>query len=156
MTDKQLVLSLFPDEVAADNAAVALKDSGLTHGDAIGILVDDEKGRLKEEKVGARSTATGAGVGGVLLLLGPAALGVGIVGGAAAGALHHKGLGLSDTERAHLSNELASGKAAVGALVPIDVSAAVADRLTQLGGRPESYAVSDQDLAAAASIEPSA
>lgn len=154
MTDKQLVLSLFPDEVAADNAAVALKDSGLTHGDAIGILVDDEKGRLKEDKVGARSTATGAGIGGVLLLLGPAALGVGIVGGAAAGALHHKSLGLTDTERAHLTDELASGKAAVGALVPIEVSAAVAERLSQLGGSPESYSVTAQDLDAAASIPP--
>jgi hypothetical protein len=50
-------------------------------------------------KVGARSTGKGAAVGGVLLLLGPAALGVGLLGGGAAGALHYKSLGLTDADR---------------------------------------------------------
>ena len=83
MSDKQLILAVFPDELAADNAAVALKDSGITEGDAVGILVLDSDGELKQGKVGARSTGKGAAIGGVLLLLGPAALGVGIIGGAA-------------------------------------------------------------------------
>ena len=85
MADKQLILAVFADELAADNAAVALKDSGITEGDAVGILVLDSDGELKQDKVGARSTGKGAAIGGVLLLLGPAALGVGIIGGAAAG-----------------------------------------------------------------------
>lgn len=109
MADKQLVLAVFPDELAADNAAVALKDSGITEGDAVGILVLDSDGELKQDKVGARSTGTGAAIGGVLLLLGPAALGVGIIGGAAAGALHHKSLGLTDADKARLTTELTSG-----------------------------------------------
>src|SRR5690349_4210084 len=45
MSDRQLVVGVFPDEAAADNAAVALKDSGIAHGDAIGILVLDSHGK---------------------------------------------------------------------------------------------------------------
>ena len=100
MADRQLVLAFFPDEPAADNAAAALKDSGTAHGDAIGILALDSHGKLKQDKVGARSTGKGAAIGGVLFLLGPALLGVGVIGGAAAGALHHKNLGLSDADKA--------------------------------------------------------
>ena len=66
MADRQLVLSFFPDELAADNAAVALKDSGIADGDAIGILALDSDGKLKQDKVGARSTGKGAAIGGVL------------------------------------------------------------------------------------------
>ena len=68
MADRQLVLSFFPDEPAADNAAAALKDSGIAHGDAIGILALDSDGKLKQDKVGARSTGKGAAIGGVLFL----------------------------------------------------------------------------------------
>ncbi len=60
MPDRQLVLSFFPGEPSADNAAVALKDSGIAHGDAIGILALDSHGKLKQDKVGARSTGKGA------------------------------------------------------------------------------------------------
>jgi hypothetical protein len=38
MADRQLVLAVFPNELAADSAAAALKDSGIADGDAIGIL----------------------------------------------------------------------------------------------------------------------
>ena len=37
--DRQLVLSFFSGEPAADAAAMTLKESGLTSGDAMGILV---------------------------------------------------------------------------------------------------------------------
>jgi hypothetical protein len=47
MANRQLVLAFFPDEPAADNAAAALKDSGIAHGDAIGILALDSHGKLK-------------------------------------------------------------------------------------------------------------
>lgn len=149
MADRQLVLAVFPDELAADNAAVALKDSGIAEGDAIGILVLDSEGKLKQDKVGARSTGTGAAVGGVLLLLGPAALGVGVAGGAAAGALHHKSLGLTDADKARLTVELTEGKAAVGVLAHLDTASAISDRLTQLGGTPQSHQLTDEALQAA-------
>ena len=150
MSDKQLILAVFPDELAADNAAVALKDSGITEGDAVGILVLDADGELKQDKVGARSTGKGAAVGGVLLLLGPAALGVGLIGGAAAGALHHKSLGLSDADKARLTTELTAGKAAVGVLADFDTAPVISDRLTELGGVSEAHELSDEAVQAAA------
>ena len=156
MSDKQLILAVFPDELAADNAAVALKDSGITEGDAVGILVLDADGELKQDKVGARSTGKGAAIGGVLLLLGPAALGVGIIGGAAAGALHHKNLGLSDADKARLTAELTAGKAAVGVLADFETAPVISDRLTELGGAPEAHELSDEAVEAAAAGAPAA
>ena len=150
MADRQLVLSLFPDEMAADKAAVALKDSGIAGGDAIGILALDSNGKLKQNKVGARSTGKGAAIGGVLVVLGPAAIGVGVLGGAAAGALHHKSLGLTDADKARLTTELTSGKAAVGVLAHYDTAPAISERLSQLGGTSESHELSDEALDAAA------
>jgi hypothetical protein len=130
--------------LAADNAAVTLKDSGITHGDAIGILALDSDGKLKQDKVGARSTGKGAAIGGVLFLLGPAVLGVGVIGGTAVGALHHKNLGLSDADKARLSVELTSGRAAVGVLSHFDTAHAISERLTQLGGASEAHELSDE------------
>jgi hypothetical protein len=150
MSDRQLVLSFFPDELAADNAAVTLKDSGIAHGDAIGILVLDSDGKLKTDKVGARSTGKGAAIGGALFLLGPAVLGVGVIGGTAAGALHHKNLGLSDADKARLTVDLNAGKAAVGVLAHYDSAPAISDQLTQLGGASEAHELSDEALEAAA------
>jgi len=146
MSDKTLVLSIFKDEAAADGAARALRESGLTSGDAIGVLAVDATGQLKEEKVGARSTGKGAGIGAALFLLGPAAVGVGVIGGAAAGALHHKGLGLSDADRGRLDNELTHGKAAVGVLTPFKESSMITTKLSELGGESEEHTVSDEAL----------
>ena len=41
----------------------SLKRTELAKGDAIGILVRDDSGHLKTEKVGAHSTEKGAGIG---------------------------------------------------------------------------------------------
>ena len=143
---RQLVLAFYSDEPAADNAAAALKDSGIAHGEAIGILALDSNGKLKQDKVGARSTGKGAAIGGVLFLLGPAVLGVGVVGGAVAGALHHKNLGLSDADKARLTTELNAGKAAVAVMAHSDTAPAISDQLTQLGGTSESHELSDEAL----------
>ena len=149
MAHRQLILAVFPDELAADNAAVALKESGIADGDAIGILALDSSGKLQQDKVGARSTGKGAAIGGVLFLLGPAVLGVGVLGGAAAGALHHKNLGLTDADKARLTVELTEGKAAVGVMAHYDTAPAISDRLTQLGGTPETHELTDEAIAAA-------
>ena len=79
-----------------------------------------------------------------------AALGVGVLGGAAAGALHHKSLGLTDADKARLTTELTAGKAAVGVLAHFDTAPAVSERLTQLGGASEAHELSDEALEAAA------
>ena len=87
---------------------------------------------------------------GALFLLGPAVLGVGVLGGTVAGSLHHKNLGLSDADKARLTVDLNSGKAAVGVLAHYDSAPAISDRLTQLGGSSESHELSDEALQAAA------
>jgi len=144
MAEKQLVLSFFADEPAGDTAAQALKDSGVTSGDAIGLLVLDDAGELRVDKVGARSWGAGAGVGACLLVLGPAALGVGILGGTVGGGLHHKGLKLSDEDKARISSDLVAGKAAVGVLAKIDEAPMIEAGLTKLGGTTSTHDVVDE------------
>ena len=156
MAEKALLLSFFADEPEADAAATSLKDSGITSGDAVGILVLDAAGNLKEEKVGARSWGAGAGIGACLLVLGPAAMGVGIIGGTAAGGLHHKGLKLSEEDQARISADLAAGKAAVGVLARIEDGRTVQERLTELGGATSSHDVVDEAALQAAEKDPSA
>ena len=146
MSEKLLVLAVFDNELAADDAAQALKDTGAVDGDAMGILVLDADGKLKVDKVGARSTGKGAGIGGVLLLLGPAAVGVGVLGGAAAGALHHKGLGLDAADQVRITEELQNGRAAVGVMAPTKDGDFISQKLQELGGTPESHPVSDEAL----------
>jgi hypothetical protein len=145
MTEKTLVLGFFSDEAAADAAAAGLRASGAAAHDAIGVLVLDEHGTLKEDKVGARSIGKGAGVGAALALLGPVGLGVGVVGGVAAGGLFHNGLKLKDLDRARIASELTRGKAAVGVLTrPIDVPS-VSAVLTHAGAILESHDVSYEE-----------
>jgi uncharacterized membrane protein len=146
MGNKIVVLAVFANEGAADSAAQTLKDSGLASHDAIGVLVLNEKGEVKTEKVGKRSTGKGAGIGLALALFTPVGLGVGLVGGGLVGALHHKGLGLDKADRERLGSALTDGKAAVGVLAPVSEADAVSTKLTELGGTTESHAVSDDDL----------
>ena len=156
MANRQLVLAIFPDELAADSAAAALKESGIAHGDAIGILVLDADGKLKQDKVGARSTGKGAAIGGVVAVLSTAVLGPAVLAGAAVGALHHKNLGLSDADKARLTVELNAGKAAVAVMAPFDTAPAISDRLTELGGTPERHELTDDALQAAGAMETAA
>jgi hypothetical protein len=69
------------------------------HHDAIGVLVLNEKGEIKVEKVGKRSMGKGAGIGLILALFTPIGLAVRLIGGGLLGALHHKGLGLDEADR---------------------------------------------------------
>lgn len=150
MAEKQLVLSFFADEPAAESAAQSIKDMGSASGDAIGILVLDAIGNLKVDKVGARSWGAGAGIGACLFVLGPAFIGVGLLGGTAAGGLHHKGLDLADADKARIAGELDAGKAAVGVLAAIEDAPAVQAALTGLGGATSGHDVVDEAAVQAA------
>ncbi len=108
-------------------------------------MVLDAAGNLKVDKVGARSWGAGAGIGACLVLLGPAALGVGLLGGTAAGGLHHKGLKLSDADKTRISADLGAGKAAVGVLAKIEDGPDVQKHLTELGGVTSSHDVVDEE-----------
>ena len=98
MSNHTVVLATFNDEASADAAAASLKESGVAKGDAIGVLVLDEKGKLKADKVGKRSWGKGAGIGAVVALVTPVGLAAGLIGGGLLGALHHKNLGLNESD----------------------------------------------------------
>ena len=61
---KQLVLAFFENEAAADQAVDAVKQWDKASKEiklgAIGILVKDDKGKIKTHKLGKRKTGTGA------------------------------------------------------------------------------------------------
>ena len=75
LAHKQVVVAIFPDEAAADTTAQSLKDWDKLDDDVklhtIGILVLDEKGKIKTQKIGRRSWGKGAGIGVVLAALTP-------------------------------------------------------------------------------------
>ena len=85
MADQQVVLGIFADEAAADLAVASLKDWDQATDEiklgAIGVLVADEFGQIKEHKLGARSGKKGAGIGLVLAIVAPPTLLAGLVGG---------------------------------------------------------------------------
>ena len=144
MSNKTVVLAIFKDEVSADAAAASLKDSGVAHGDAIGVLVLNEKGELKADKIGKRSWGKGAGIGAIVALCTPVGLAAGLIGGGLLGALHHKNLGLDEADRERIGSELEGGKAAVGVLAPVSEATFVAGKLADLGGTAETHPVSDE------------
>jgi len=154
MADQQLVLGIFADEAAADVAVKWLKDWDTATEEiklgAIGILVIDEFGKLKEHKLGARSGKKGAGIGLVLAVVAPPTLLAGIVGGGVLGHFHHKGLGLSTEDRERIVGELRGGKAAVGVLAKGDDVAAVSAQLTDLDGIVEVHEATEEALEAVA------
>jgi uncharacterized membrane protein len=103
--------------------------------------------------VGAHSTGKGAAIGGVIGVFGAALLGPAVLAGVGVGALHHKNLGLSDAYKARLTVELNAGKAAVGVMAHFDTAPAISDRLTQIGGTPESHELTDEALQAASATD---
>ena len=150
MSHKQVVLAVFENEAAADNAVTELKAWDKASEDvklnAIGVLALDESGKLKTHKLGARSTGKGASIGFILALLTPVGMAAGIVGGGILGHLHHKGLGLSEEDRDRITAQLKEGKAAVGVLANTDEAAAISGKLTELGGKTETHEPSDEAL----------
>lgn len=150
MSDKKLVLAIFDNESLADTAVESLKqwdkeDKNIDLS-AVGILVLDENGQLKSQKMGRRSTRKGAGIGAVLAVVTPIGLAAGIVGGGLVGALHRKGLGLDEQYRDMIANELMDGKAAVGVLADPEDASQIMDWMVKLGGKPEAHTVSDAAL----------
>lgn len=167
--NKQLVLAIFDAEAAADTAVASVKSWDKASKDiklgAIGVLVKDEKGKIKTHKMGSRKTGTGAVIGAVAAALATGGLSLiagGVLGGVL-GSFFHKGLGLSKEDLERLNGELDGGKAVVAILAEADEADAVAAKLTELGGVPEQHEVTDEAVEqagdaveAAAETEPAA
>jgi uncharacterized membrane protein len=151
MAQKQLVLAFFNGEAAADAAVAALKEWDKASKEiklgSIGILVKDDEGKIKTQKLGARHTKTGVVVGAIAGILsgGISVIGGAIVGGIA-GAFFHKGLGLSKEDLARIDGELDGGRAAVAVLAEADEASAVAAKLAESGGQPETYEVTEEAI----------
>ena len=149
MSDKQLVLAFFDTEGQADSAVSELKQWDKASKEiklgAIGVLVKDEKGKIKTHKLGSRKTGTGAVL---FALAGVLSGGITVVGGAVIGAifgsLFHKGLGMSKEDLARIGGELDGGKASVAVLADSQEAAAISAKLAELGGRPETHEVSEE------------
>ena len=158
MGEKQVVLAIFPNEAAADAAAQSLKEWDKLDDDvklnSIGVLVLDDNGQVKTQKLGRRSWGKGAGIGVILAALTPVGLLAGAIGGGLIGALHHKGLGIESDERERLSTALDNGQAAVGALVKSSVAAGVMNKLTKLGGDTHVLSPSDEAVAEVDAVAP--
>jgi hypothetical protein len=152
--DNNVVLAIFEDELAADDAVESLKEwdkiDDQVKLNAVGVLVLDEKGEVKTQKMGRRSTGKGAGIGMILGLLTPVGLAAGAVAGGTLGALHRKGLGITEQDRDRIAEELAGGKAAVGVLAKAEQSPAIAEKMKELGGVPETHAAPEAALQQAA------
>lgn len=155
---KQLVLAFFENEAAADQAVDAVKKWDKASKDiklgAIGILVKDDKGKIKTHKLGKRKTGTGA----VIFALGAALTGgallAGAVFGGILGSFFRKGLGISKDDLARIGGELDGGKAAVCILAAPDEAAAVSAKLAELGGTPESHELSEEVVQEAETAAP--
>jgi uncharacterized membrane protein len=146
---KELVLAFFENEAAADAAVDAVKQWDKASKEiklgAIGILVKDDKGKIKTHKLGKRKTGTGAVIFALAAALtGGASLLAGAVFGGIVGSFFRKGLGLSKDELASIGGKLDGGKAAVCILAAPDEAAAVAAKLTELGGATESHELSEE------------
>jgi len=151
MAKKQLVLAFYANEAAADGAVEEIKKWDKASKEiklgSIGVLVKDEKGKVKTHKLGARHTTTGAAAGVLAAVLsGGVSLVGGVVLGSLVGAFIHKGLGMSKEDLARIGGELDGGKAAVAVLAAADESAAVSAKLGELGGTVETHEVTDEAL----------
>lgn len=151
MSDKQLVMAFFENEGAADLAAENIKIWDKDNKDvklgAIGVMVKDDKGKIKTDKLGQRQTKLGAVLFAIAGLLsgGLTVIGGAIFGGIL-GSFFHKGLGMSKEDLASIDGELDNGRAAVGVLVEPEDEGAVADKLADLGGESQSYTVTEEAL----------
>jgi uncharacterized membrane protein len=157
--NRQLVIAVFESPATAQSAAMELngwdKDSDDVKAGAIGILLPDGHGGLRQEFVGARATGKGAEIGAILgliaavptaglsLLAGAAS---GAAGGAVLGTFYHQQLGLSGADRERLAKDIGSGRAAVGMLVSADEAEAFRAKLSELGGVPQSHNVTDEGV----------
>ncbi|HET7338701.1 MAG TPA: hypothetical protein VFK22_04080 [Candidatus Dormibacteraeota bacterium] len=150
MSDKKLVLAIFDNESLADSAVASLKqwdkEDKKINMSAVGVLALDDNGQLKSHKMGRRSTRKGAGIGAILAIVTPIGLAAGVIGGGLLGAIHRKGLGLSEEYRDMLANELMDGKAAVGVLTDPEAAPQITEWMVKLGGKPEAHTVTSADL----------
>ena len=156
MADRHLGLAVFPDEPAADSAAAALKDSGIAHKEAIGVLALNSDGKLKQDKVGKRSAGKGAAIGGVIAVFSTAVLGPAVLAGATRWSASPQEPRTQRRRQGppHRRPERRQGGSRGDG--PPRTAPATSDFLAQRGGTPEGHELTDDALEAAETTETTA
>jgi len=157
--NRNLIIAYFPTaykaEQAADNLRSWDKATDNIKLGGIGIITEDEEGKLKTRKVGARAAGTGAKWGTILgvtagilsggiTLIGGAV--VGLAAGSVAGALFHKHIGMEDNDKERLLQHLKGGGAALAVMADDEEVNPTKDELARLDGEVESYFVPDETV----------
>jgi hypothetical protein len=152
-----LVLAVYDTEAQADAAAHVLRN---THSQVklggVGVLAQDEKGNIKQHKIGPREGWKGLGIGVVLgvvaaiptggLSLIPA-VAAGAAGGGIIGSLFSRGFDeVSKADADRIAAEVKAGHAVVGALTTPQDADEVMAVLAQQGGQTESHGISDDTV----------
>ena len=157
--NRNLIIAYFPSKDKAETAADDLKKWDKDNKDiklgGIGIITEDEDGNLKTRKVGMHAAGTGAkwdiilgaaaGIlsGGITIIGGAIA---GLAGGAVAGALFHKKIGMEDADKERLLKYLKDGGAALAVMADDDEVEPTKSELSSLGGEVESYVVPEDTI----------
>jgi len=157
--DSELIIAYFPSADEAQAAGGHLKEWDKERKDiklgAISIMTMDDKGKLKEDKVGARAGGKGAkwGVlagaalgilsGGATLIAGAL---VGLVAGGLGGSLFHKKIGMNDEDQAKLEKHLKDGGAALAVMMDFDEMESTLSELAKLDAEVATYNVPQQVL----------
>ncbi len=157
--DNELVIAYFPSAEEAESAGQHLKAWDEERKDielgAMSIITMNDKGDLKEEKVGARSGRKGAKWGAIAgAALGILSGGVTLIGGAivglAAGGLggsfFHKAIGMDDADQARLENHLKEGGAALAVMMDDDELEATITELKRKNVAVDTYNVPQKVL----------
>ena len=163
--NRNLIVAYFDSADAADDAAKQLKhwdksESSIKLG-GMGIITMED-GELKTHKVGARAAGTGAKWGTILGATGSLATGVlvaagvltggialipaaiaGLAVGAGAGALFHKKIGMTDSDRIRLEDHLRGGGAALAVMADAVELEPTKEEIAKLGGDVEHYMLPD-------------
>lgn len=163
--DTNLVIAYFASADEAQAAGKSLKEwdkeSKYLELGAISILTMDNKGKLKEEKVGAHATGKGAKWG----IIAGAALGilsggatliggalVGLAAGALGGSLTHKHIGMTDDDQARLEKHLKDGGVALAVMLDPDEMEGIVYHLNKLDAEVATYNIPQQVLDDAAKM----
>src|SRR5262245_8602035 len=126
--------------------------------DAVGVLVRDDRGAVKTQKLGPRAGRSGAGIGLVLGLIAAVPAGEPSLVHARAGMTGGRGLleslvprgpGPSPEETGWIADQLDTGRAAVGVLAASEEADLVAAKLERLGGQTKLHEVDGIEAAEA-------
>jgi len=155
-----LVVAYYENEGMAHGAAEALKNwddanDAIKLGAIAVLTLNPNTGELEANEIGERNTKKGALWGTAIgATVGILTAGIGLIpglllgagGGAAFGAMDHKGIGMTDQDRARMAENLRRGGAALAVMADDFEVEATKEELARGGGVVEAYEVPDETV----------